>query len=151
MFKHAEQALRFAFRMREKSLITRTNLTPHDGGRSSQTLTAHDFHAQAGMVFSFLERQPPHQQAYAYLMFGSPQERESAASLLSVDLAVPKHLKSRSELKKALLTKTVRDCAKSLGMSNYKAWKTKQTLHGMLEPIAIRLYDNVEGWLGIQT
>ncbi len=150
MFKHAEQALRFAFRMREKPLVSRTNLASCEADRSSQTLTAHDFHAQAGMVFSFLERQPLHQQAYAYLMFGSPQERDAAASVLSVDLAVPKHLKSRAELKNALLTKTVRDCAKSLGISNYKAWRTKQTIHGLLEPIALRLYDAVEGWFGIQ-
>lgn len=151
MFKHADQALRFAFRMREKSLISKASYdSGQKEGNPSVHLSAHDFHAQAGMVFSFIERQPLHEQCYIYLTYGSPQERDAAAGILAADLSVPKHLKNRTQLKSALLSKTVRQCAKDNGLSVYKAWRTKQTIQGMLEPIALRVNEKIEGWFDIQ-
>ena len=150
MFKHADQALRFAFRMRQKDLISKPSLTPSQKEKSpAERLSAHDFHAQAGMLFSFLERRPLHEQCYAFLMYGDDRERDASASILSADLALPKHIRDRGQLKIALLSKTVRGCAKELGISTYKAWRTKQALHGMLEPLGMRLFNAVEDWFGI--
>ena len=150
MFKHADQALRFAFRMREKDLISKPSLTPSQKEKNpAERLSAHDFHAQAGMLFSFLERRPVHEQCYAFLMYGSENERELSAGIFASDLSMPKHIKDRRQMKAALLSKTVRGCAKELGISTYKAWRTKQALHGMLEPIAMRLFAAVEDWFGI--
>jgi hypothetical protein len=152
MFKHAEQAIRFAFRMREKSVITRPSIVPSAREKNStDRLTAHDFHAQAGMVFSFLNRQPGPAVAFVFLQHGTPQERDAAAEYISLmdGIKLPKHVKNRSELKKALLAKTVRQCAQDLGITNYKAWRTKQACYGIVEPIALRLYEELEDWFKI--
>ena len=154
MFKHPEQALRFAYKMREKSIIAmphgvyveRLNQPSHD----ERTLTAYDFHAQAGMIFAFLGRRSDLEQAYCMLQYGTPIEQKIGARYIAnhVEVRLPNQLTSRTQLRKAFLATSVRKVANDVGISNYKAWKLRKELWGILEPIMLTLYDGLDKWRG---
>lgn len=156
MFKHPEQALRFAYKMREKSIIAmphgvyveRLNQPSHD----ERTLTAYDFHAQAGMIFAFLGRRPELEQAYCMLQYGTPIEKKVGARYIAnhSEVRLPNQLTSRTQLRKALMGNSVRKVANDVGISNYKAWKLRKELWSILEPIMLNLYDELDRWMDFE-
>lgn len=79
MFSSPEAALRFAFRMREKSIISSPSGVFMSKDKiknpNAQRLTAYDFHAQAGMIFGRIDRMKEDQQVWIYLNYGNKQER----------------------------------------------------------------------------
>jgi hypothetical protein len=155
MFKHPEQALRFAFKTREKVIVSmpkgvyaeRINTPSHD----QRTLTAYDFHAQVGMIMAYLERRPPLEQAYVFLEYGTPLERKFCARYIAnhSDIRLPSMLTNRTQLRQALLGNSVRKVAHDIGISNYKAWKLRKELWSLLEPIMLRLYDSMYEWMDL--
>lgn len=153
MFKSPEHALRFAFRMRDTSIITipsATNLANKvDNQHSSDRLTQYDMHAQVGMLFSFLSRRPEDEQIYAFYLYGNMRERKLAANLI-----VRQHRGrlarfglNKLELRNVLLGRSIRDSSEIAGISQHKAWKLRRAIAEILAPIQDRLMDGLWQWL----
>ena len=71
MFHSPEQAIRFAFKIRHKTIVSQAHnvFIGKDKIRSSNrggSLTAYDFHAQGAMIFGFIERQSELENAWVY-------------------------------------------------------------------------------------
>ena len=155
MFSSPEAALRFAFRMREKSIVSTPSgvFMSKDKIKSpnAMKLTAYDFHAQAGMIFGRIDRMQEDQQAWVYLTYGNGKERRVCAKLIASRLQsnadAVKYGMSQADVVKALLSKSVRQCAKETGLTNYKSWKIRGSLHGDLEPLMIRTLEELWDWL----
>ena len=83
MFSSPEAALRFAFRMRGKAIISSPSgvFTSKEKMkvRNENSLTAYDFHAQAGMIFGKIDRMPQDQQLWIYYTYGETGEFERIA------------------------------------------------------------------------
>lgn len=147
MFKTPDQAVRFAFKMKDKPIVRVPAPEEIDSVRETNTmrLTAYDFHAQAAMIFSMIKRLPMEQQAALYLQHGDEEERSYGAQYLA-DHAdrLPKHVADRNILKRAFLCRTVRDCADKVGVSTYKAWKMRKDLWGLIEPHLMEAYEYID-------
>ena len=87
MFSSPEAALRFAFRMRGKAIISSPSgvFTSKEKMkvRNENSLTAYDFHAQAGMIFGKIDRMPQDQQLWIFLTYGDKNERKVCAEQLA--------------------------------------------------------------------
>jgi hypothetical protein len=151
MFRDADQAIRFAFRMRDKSIITSMTFRDMDspGSTATDRLTVHDFHAMSAMLFAYLGRCPAEQQAAAYLLYGSDAERWLSAKVLAEFCGgrFPKYITTKGQLVQALTSKTVRDCADQCGLTNYKAWKVRREMWKVVEPHLWKLHESLEKWL----
>jgi len=154
MFRDADQAIRFAFRMRDKSIVSKMRMLERDTPSSTATdrLTAYDFHAMSGMLFAFLMRCTKEQQAAVYLLYGNEYERKVAARIIcyAEGVKLPKYITNRTQLRQALLSKTVRDCADKCGLTNYKAWKVRREMWNVVEPILWKLHEDLERWLKLE-
>ena len=147
MFRSPDQALAFAFRMRNSSVISLPSATyisqKTDNQHTSDSLTQYDLHAQVGMIFSFLSRRPEMEQVYAFFLHGSMRERLTAASLIIKENrpVFRKYGLPWGELKKAVLARSVRDVVNVSGLTQYKAWKFRRELAEILVPIQNSLMD----------
>ena len=153
MFKSPDQALAFAFRMRNTSVISLPSATyiaqKTDNQHTGDKLTQYDLHAQVGMLFNFLSRRPEMEQVYAFFLHGTMRERKLAASLIIK--------KNRSlfkgfglpwkELRNAVLGRSVRDVVAVSGLTQYKAWKFRRELAGVLAPLQNSLMDALYEYL----
>jgi len=155
MFSSAEAALRFAFKMRGKAVISSPvgvfMSKDKMRVRSETALTAYDFHAQAGMIFGKIDRMPQDQQLWIYLTYGNKTEKKVCAQLLSEDLvknpdAIKNNL-SKQKIQKILTASTVRQCAEETGLTNYKAWKLRSSFTATLERPMLRALGNIWEWL----
>lgn len=153
MFKSPDQALAFAFRMRNSAVISLPSATyiaqKTDNQHTGDRLTQYDLHAQVGMIFSFLSRRPEMEQVYAFFLHGTTRERALAASLI-----IKKNRQVLNgfgldwrQLKKAVLGKSVRDVVAVSGLSQYKAWKFRRELAGVLAPLQNNLMDALYEYL----
>lgn len=155
MFASPEAALRFAFRMRGKPIISTPSgvFMSKDKSKNPNAakLTVYDFHAQAGMIFGRVERMPVDQQLWVFLTFGDKHERRVCARMLSEKLANnPDAVKmglSKVGIRNVLLSNSVRQCAREVGLTNYKAWKIRGSLHADLEKYMYKTLDELEEWL----
>lgn len=155
MFSSPEAALRFAFRMREKSIVSTPSgvFMSKDKVKSpnAMKLTAYDFHAQAGMIFGRIDRMPQDQQVWVYLNYGNGKERRECAKVMAAKLRANidavKYGMSASDVGKALLSKSVRQCAKETGLTNYKSWKIRGSLYADMEPLMMKTLDELWEWL----
>jgi hypothetical protein len=147
MFKSPDQALAFAFRMRNSSVISLPSATyiaqKTDNQHTGDRLTQYDLHAQVGMIFSFLSRRPEMEQVYAFFLHGTMRERSLAASLI-----IKQNRKVLNgfgldwrQLKRAVLGRSVRDVVAVSGLSQYKAWKFRRELASILAPLQNSLMD----------
>lgn len=155
MFSSPEAALRFAFRMREKSIISTPSgvFMSKDKVKSpnAMRLTAYDFHAQAGMIFGFIDRLPQDEQAWVYLNYGNGKERRVCATVISHKLThntdAIKYGMGSSDIRKVLLSSSVRQCSRDTGLTNYKSWKIRGSLYAEMEPLMLRTLDKIWDWL----
>lgn len=153
MFKSPDQALRFAFRTRESSVISIPSASyiadKTDNESNSDRLTKYDLHAQAGMIFSFLSRRPEIEQAYAFYLHGAIGEQEIAAKLLAEKIGVrlQKYNLSLSQLTTAILGKSVRDVRDRANMTHWKAYKFRGELADALAPVQNSLLYALDEWL----
>lgn len=153
MFKSPDQALAFAFRMRNSAVISLPSATyiaqKTDNQHTGDRLTQYDLHAQVGMIFSFLSRRPEMEQVYAFFLHGTMRERALAASLII--RANRKVLNGFGldwrQLKKAVLGRSVRDVVAVSGLSQYKAWKFRRELASVLAPLQNSLMDALYEYL----
>lgn len=145
MFKSPDQALAFAFRMRQSDVVSLPSGTyiaqKTDHQHSSDRLTQYDKHAQAGMIFAWLSRRPEDEQMYAFYLHGTIEERRLAASLISKThrQVLEKYKLSDTQLSKAILGRSVRDVSAVSGLTKYKAWGLRRDLAEIFEPIQVRL------------
>jgi hypothetical protein len=155
MFSSPEAALRFAFRMREKSIVSTPSgvFMSKDKVKSpnAMKLTAYDFHAQAGMIFGRIERMPQDQQVWVYLNYGNGKERRECAKVMAESLRgnteAVRFGMTAGDVTKALLSKSVRQCAKETGLTNYKSWKIRGSLYADMEPLMMRTLEELWDWL----
>lgn len=153
MFRSPDQALAFAFRMRNSSVISIPSATyianKTDNEHASDRLTQYDLHAQVGMIFGFLSRRPEDEQLYAFYLHGANKERKLAAALLVRKYGdrLGKYGLSKKQLRDALIGKSVREVTELSGLPHHKAWKFRRELADIMSPIQDRLMDSLWEWL----
>lgn len=153
MFKSPDQALAFAFRMRNSAVISLPSATyiaqKTDNQHTGDRLTQYDLHAQVGMLFNFLSRRPEMEQVYAFFLHGTMRERKLAASLImKKNRAVFRSFGLPwNELRNAVLGRSVRDVVAVSGLTQYKAWKFRRELAGILAPLQNNLMDALYEYL----
>jgi hypothetical protein len=154
MFISPESALRFAFSTREKVIISAPSgvfFQKEKNKNFGHQLTAYDFHAQAGMIFNCIGRMREDQQLWVYLTYGNAEERSASAKLMVKDLLrnqdARRYRLSQNDLIKILLSKSVRHCAKETGLTNYKSWKIRRSLHNDMNPVMHRVIVDMWEWL----
>ena len=145
MFKSPDQALAFAFRIRRSDVVSLPSGTyiaqKTDHQHSSQRLTQYDKHAQVGMIFAWLSRRPEDEQAYAFFLHGTIEERKVAALLIKQQhrKVLDKYKLDDKQICNAILGRSVRDVSAASGLSQYKAWKLRRDLAEIFEPVQMRL------------
>lgn len=153
MFRSPEQALAFAFRVRGSSVIslptTMYIAQKVQQQSTSDSLSKYDLHAQAGMIFSFLSRRPDPEQAYAFYLYGSPREKKLAANFFARKYKgrLGKFGLNKIELRRAILARSVRNLAQETGLTEWKSWKLRREIAGVLEPARNSLMDALWTWL----
>ena len=153
MFRSPEQALGFAFRIRDRSIISIPDFERMQNKvqetDAANRLTQIDLHAQSAFIFNFLSRQKEVNKAYAYFLYGTERERTVACEFLAEALAekLKRYRLSISDLQSGLLAKNVRKVAEATGMTAYKSWKFRRDLADALEPVRMELLDDLWGWL----
>lgn len=155
MFSSPEAALRFAFRMREKPIISSPSgvFTSKEKNKNPNAakLTAYDFHAQAGMIFGRIDRMKEASQVWIYLNYGNKNERAACAKVMSVSLVnnpdAVKYGLTTNDIRNILLSTSVRHCAKETGLTNYKSYKMRGSLHSSMERVMLDTLDELWTWL----
>jgi hypothetical protein len=153
MFNSPEQAVRFAFKVRHKSIISKAHnvfvAKEKHQVKSREAMSAYDFHAQGAMIFGFIERLGEDELAWTYWMYGDANERKVSARMLSDTYP---HLGSlgidRSSVYQAMLSTSVRNCASQLGITNYRAWKLRRRILDSMVPLERRVLDGLWQWMG---
>lgn len=150
MFKTADHALAFAFRMRHSHVVSLPSAAYLANKTASQhgtdQLTRYDLHAQAGMIFSWLSRRPDDEQLYAFFLHGTIRERRLAASLFVRQNRerFEKYKLSNLQLINAVLGRSVREVVQSSGLKQNRAWKFRRDLAEIFEPIQDRLFTAIQ-------
>jgi hypothetical protein len=153
MFRSPEQALSFAFRIRGTTVISLPSAVyiaqKVQSQNTSDSLSKYDLHAQAGMIFSFLGRRPEPEQAYAFFLYGEPRERKLAANFFARKYRARfgRFGLNKLELRRAILARSVRHLAQETGLTEWKSWKLRREIAGVLEPARNSLMDALWTWL----
>lgn len=154
MFRSPEQAIAFAFRIRESNVISLPStvyIAQKTEAQSTATdrLTRYDLHAQAGMIFSFLAKRPEMEQAYAFYLYGTPRERRLSANFIARKNRerFARFGLDKWKLRQAILSRSVRDMATQTGLTEWKSWKLRREIAAVLEPVRNSLMDTLWDWL----
>jgi hypothetical protein len=93
------------------------------------------------MIFAWLSRRPEDEQAYAFYLHGTIEERKAAASLIKKQhrKVLDKYKLDDTQICNAILGRSVRDVSAASGLSQYKAWKLRRDLAEIFEPVQMRL------------
>jgi len=139
MFRSPEQALGFAFRIRDKSVLASSfalNDRVQESTKSSG-LNQFDLHAQSSFIFNFISRRPEIEQAYAYYLYGTERERSESCARLAKELRnkFGKYKLSEEDLRAAMSAKNVRKVSQATGLTNYKSWKFRRHFAECLDPV----------------
>lgn len=154
MFRSPEQALAFAFRIRESMVISLPSTVyiaqKTQSQSTSEGLSKYDLHAQAGMIFSFLTRRPEIEQAYAFFLYGNPREKRVACNFLARKYKerLARFGLNKLELRRAFLARTVRAVAEATSLTEWKSWKLRGEIASCLEPVRNSLMDAL--WLHME-
>lgn len=158
MFRSADDAIRFAFRMRHKPIISMNSnvyISKGElGGSGHGKLSAYDLHAQSGMIWGCMERLPREQIAWIYAVYGEPREKRVAARVLSWyvgnDAEVRGLKRSNADLRRTIESRSIRHCAKLLGVTPYKAMRIRRAVTAAMEPLGFAVYEYMERRMGIE-
>ena len=116
-------------------------------------LTAWDFHAQAGMIFGRISRMPMDQQLWVYLTYGNAREQKVCARMLAMSLTqhpeVVRMGLSKLQVRRILMSSSVRRCASEANITQYQAHKIRGALHPNAQGAMTRALDDLSGWLKI--
>jgi hypothetical protein len=58
-----------------------------------------------------------------------------------------KYSLNTTDLRKVLLSKSVRHCAKETGLTNYKSYKMRNSLHASMERVMLDTLEELWSWL----
>lgn len=153
MFSSPEQALAFSFRIRETQVISLPSTVyiaqKVEAQSTAERLSKYDLHAQAGMVFSFLMRRPEMEQAYAFYLYGTPREKRLAANFVARKNRdrFSRFGLDKYRLRQAIMARSVRTVAEVTGLTEWKSWKLRREIAGVLEPVRNSLMDALWEWL----
>tara|TARA_R100000353_G_scaffold175793_1_gene147148 strand:+ start:685 stop:1155 length:471 start_codon:yes stop_codon:yes gene_type:complete len=128
-FYSPDQAIKFAFKTRDKSIVSRggTIFSFKDKFRHDEDkLTPFDFHAQSALILSFINRQQPFEILWAYWTYGNPHEKEASAKQLALRYKWRHFNLERDKIYHVLTSRSVRQCARNMSITNYKAWKYRR-------------------------
>lgn len=149
-FYSAEQAIKFAFKTRERSIVSKPSFNffvadkfRHDDDK----LTPFDFHAQSAMIFRFIDKQTELEILWTYWTFGNKNEKEKASRLLADKVDWKRFNLERDDIYLVLLSDSVRKCAKNMSISNYKAWKYRRKALHNLQALEDSLTSKLWDWL----
>jgi len=157
MFKSADDAIRFAFRMRGKPIISMNSNVYMSkgeiGGSGHGKLTAYDLHAQSGMIWGCMERLPREQIAWVYAVYGEAREKRVAARVLAwyvaKDIDVRGMKRSNADLRRVIESRSIRHCAKLLGVTPYKAMRIRRAVTAAMEPLGFAVYEELQRKMGL--
>jgi hypothetical protein len=153
MFRSPEQALAFAFRTRGSTVISLPSTVyiaqKIQSQSTSDSLSKYDLHAQAGMIFSFLSRRPEAEQAYAFYLYGEPREKKIAANFFARKYRnrLGRFGLNKLELRRAIMARSVRHVAQETGLTEWKSWKLRREIAGVMETARNSLMDALWTWL----
>lgn len=82
MFRSVEHALRFAFEMQHKGILSRSTTIVNTKAGMWRGLTSHDLHAQAALIRAAIDRFPYIERAYLISYFGFDFDRDEAAKAI---------------------------------------------------------------------
>jgi hypothetical protein len=120
---------------------------------NSMKLTAWDFHAQAGMIFGRISRMPMDQQLWVFLTYGNVREQKVCARMLAMSLTqhpeVVRMGLSKLQVRRILLSSSVRRCASEASITQYQAHKIRGILNPSGQGAMIRALDDLAVWLKI--
>lgn len=155
MFNSPEQAIRFAFKVKEKTIISQAHnvflVKEKQRNENRGALNAFDFHAQGAMIMGFVERQGEMETAWTYWMYGSGEEKKLSARYLSDRYPALGALGTdRPKIYLAMLSSSVRKCASEIGTTNYRAWKLRRNVLDALMPLERRVLDGLWDWMDDQ-
>jgi len=159
LFNSPESAFRFAFRVRERPIVSTSNalrsLTDKTMPARSE-LTAFDLHAQSGLIFLKINKMPDEQQCWVYLTYGNKEERQMASEtlaqlLVSTNAEVSRMGLSHKQVTEILLSPSVRTSASTVGITTYKAYKIRKIISKALEGVMLRAVDDMWSWLNSGT
>ncbi len=149
-FYSSDQAIRFAFKTREKSIVSQPSFTffmadkfRHDDDK----LTPFDFHAQSAMIFRFIDKQTELEVLWTYWTYGSEEEKAKASKLLADKVEWRRFNLDRDKIHQVLLSDSVRKCARNMSISNYRAWKYRRKALYNLQSIEDSLTAKLWDWL----
>jgi hypothetical protein len=147
MFNSPEQALRFAFKVRDKTIISQAHnvfqIKDKSGKGNREAMTAYDFHAQGALIIGFVEKMGKAETAWMYWMYGDAREREYAARVLADGYAWMGVGLERGDIYKAMIAKSVRRCAEDIAVSKTKAWRLRRKILDALSPVERRVLDTL--------
>lgn len=159
MFRSADDAIRFAFRMRAKPIIAMpSNVYLSKEERQSSTkggeLSAYDLHAQAGMIWGYMERLNSPELAWVYVTYGDKREQHIASRILAQHATKSGDVRnlgrSSADVRRAIESRSIRHCAKLLRTTSYKAMVIRRAVGAVLEQLAMRVYDDLEKRMGLR-
>lgn len=151
MFNSPEQALRFAFKVRHKTIISQAHNVflvkekqkNHDRG----AMTAYDFHAQGALIIGFVERMGKAETAWMYWQYGTPDERHHAAKVLADGYEWNGVGLEREDIYRAMVAPSVRRCASDISVSKNKAWRIRRKILDALNPVERKVLDGLWEWI----
>lgn len=153
MFHSPEQALKFAFRIKEKDIISKSHnvyqVKEKQRTANNSDITVHDLHAQGAMILGFVERLGMFESAWVYWMYGDATERSLASRLIANRYDWNGLSIDREEIYTVMMSQSARKCAATMGISKNRAWRYKRKVIEMLMPIERRvldsLWDHIDG------
>lgn len=147
MFNSPEQALKFAFRIRDKSIISKSHnvyqVKEKQRTYGNDNITVHDLHAQGAMIIGFVERLGLFESAWVYWLYGDVAERSLAARLLANRYDWNGLSIDRKEIYTVMMSQSARKCAAVMGISKNKAWRYKRKVVEVLMPLERRVLDGL--------
>lgn len=158
MFNSPEAALKFAFRTRGRPIISSSSgvFVTKDQMRStaSDRITAWDYVAWRGMIFSKINRMSIDSQAWLYFTYGTSSEKLKMASILTDVVLTNKSVKeivlTKNTIKIILNSRTVRSTARNALLTNYKAWKYRNIIFSALNPLMLKTLNEFSEWLKLE-
>jgi len=149
-FYSSEQAIAFAFKTRDKSIVSQSNNVYSVKERfrhDEDKLSPYDFHAQSALILNFINRQEVFEILWAYWAYGNSSEKEVSAKQLAQRYGWRYFNLERDKIYHVMMSRSVRHCARNMSISNYKAWKYRRKVLSNLSSEEDSLTTKLWEWL----
>lgn len=151
MFSSPEQALRFAFKIRFRPIISKSHnvflVKEKQKNKNQGALTAFDLHAQGAMIISHVENLGDFEAAWMYWSYGTTQERQISARYLANRYQFGTVSCDRDQIYRVLFYGSVRRAAVEMQVSKSKAWRIRRQVLDCLYPLERRVSEDLWSWM----